>query len=66
MTVDKLQNILTNEKQYSLEEIEQFIYELRQDCLTELNSTWNPFYQGEMNAFQISLDLLSKIKDGGS
>lgn len=66
MSPHELCGIIANDKQYSLEEIEQIIYELRQDCLTELNNTWDIYYQGEMNAFQIALDLLSKVKNGGS
>lgn len=79
MTFKQLHEILDNEdRKLSLFELEQVIYELKQDCINETYKLFclyqekeikredyinkNSFYNGESNAFQIALDLLEHLK----
>lgn len=75
MTFNELHEILDNEnKKLSLKELEQVIYELKQDCFNQEYLLLDVFrseevkmqikyYQGEQNAFQIVLDLLEHLKE---
>lgn len=63
MTTEKLQEILQRDETLSLKEIKNIIYELKNDCLhfeeDDYRAGW---YNGEMNAFYICLDLLEKVE----
>lgn len=65
MSTEKLQELL-HKQNNSLKEIEQAIYELKNDCLALSAQSEEVkeqrFYAGEANAFQIALDLLNTIK----
>ena len=64
MTAGKLQDILQNKKELTIDEIKQIIYELKNDCVgaAEITNRYEcGFYNGEMNAFYICLDLLDKL-----
>jgi hypothetical protein len=74
---DKIYKLALNpEKNLSISEIEQFIFELRNDCRdlynkeflkiadgepTKTNYQNMGFYDGEANAFQIALNLLEHL-----
>lgn len=64
MTSDELQKILQSDKQLSINEIKQIIYELKNDMVRfkkdPFEAGWN---NGSMNAFYICLDLLDKVND---
>lgn len=78
MTFEELHEILDNEdKKLSLKELEQVIYELKQDCFNREYLLLDMFrseevkfkiryYQGEQNAFQIVLDLLEHLKENNN
>lgn len=76
MTFDELHEILDNEdRKLSKAELEEVIYQLKQDALNEFmrvpetthknlqNLRKIGFYDGEQNAFQIVLDLLEHLED---
>lgn len=70
MTFQELHEILDNEhRKLSKKELEQVIYELKQDCFNELygdemlSIEQNRYYMGESNAFQICLDLLEHLDE---
>lgn len=61
MTVAQLQAELEKDS-LTLEEVRAIIYELKNDCVRfEKDSYAAGFYNGEMNAFYIALDLLAKV-----
>lgn len=78
MTTEELHKILDNEdKKLSVKELQEVIYELKQDCFKEdmlimddyskgqvTRETYiskSRYYMGEQNAFQIALDLLEHL-----
>ena len=64
MTSGKLQDILQNKEELTIDEIKQIIYELKNDCVgaAEITNRYEcGFYNGEINAFYICLDLLDKL-----
>ena len=65
MTVARLQEILQSDKQLTLQEIKNIIYELKNDMVVfkkdPYEAGWN---NGSMNAFYICLDLLDKLDPG--
>lgn len=74
MTTAELHKILDDEnRKLSLNELKQVIYELKQDAFSEFSKTLDKksldrqhirnlgFYDGEQNAFQITLDLLEHL-----
>ena len=66
MKSTELQNILQSEKQLTIKEIKNIIYELKNDVIhkAELDNHYEcGFYNGEVNAFYICLDLLDKCED---
>ena len=69
MTTAQLHEILDNDnRKLTLAELEQVIYELKQDAFNELirseiGGMQYKFYEGEQNAFQIALDLLAHLGD---
>ena len=66
MTTEKLQEILESDKKLSISEIEQIIYELKNDVIgvsSESDTYARGFYTGEINAFYICLDLLGKLPE---
>lgn len=68
MTTAQLHEILDNEnRKLTLAELEQVIYELKQDAFNELirseiGGMQYKFYDGEQNAFQLALDLLEHLE----
>jgi hypothetical protein len=70
MTTNELHVILDDEnKTITPQELNQIIYELKNDCLAKADETLdvdNPgtykYYSGEANAFQIVLDLLDHLQ----
>ena len=70
MTTEELHEILDNpQRKLTLAELQQTIYELKQNALGEWNKALEhenlhigQFYCGENNAFQICLDLLEHLK----
>lgn len=64
MTIDTLQEILQSEDTLTLKKVEQIIYELKNDCCVFKENAYEAgFYNGQMNAFYICLDLLDKVED---
>ena len=65
MTANELQNIIQSNKELSLQEVKEIIYQLKNDCIASQRDE-NPYkqgyYQGEVNAFYIALDLLGKVE----
>lgn len=62
MTAEKLQEILSSDEQLSLDDVKEIIYELKNDCCQFNEEPYKAgFYNGEMNAFYICLDLLDKV-----
>lgn len=62
MRSDELQKILQSDDCLTLDEIKNIIYELKNDCVMFKEDRYEAgFYNGEMNAFYICLDLLDKM-----
>ena len=62
MTIEKLQEILQSDESLKLDDVKEIIYELKNDCCRfEENEYRAGWYNGEMNAFYICLDLLDKV-----
>lgn len=62
MITEKLQEILSSDEQLSLDDVKEIIYELKNDCCQFHEHEYRAgFYNGEMNAFYICLDLLDKV-----
>lgn len=62
MTTEKLQQILQSDKELTLSEVKEIIYELKNDCVMFKEDRYEAgFYNGEQNAFYICLDLLEKV-----
>ena len=62
MTTEKLREILQSDEPLKLDEVKEIIYELKNDCCRfEENDYRAGWYNGEMTAFYICLDLLDKI-----
>ena len=66
METNKLQNIINSDKNLTIKEVQNILYELKQDCFDEiskgLNKDKEQWYYGETNAFFICLDLLEKVE----
>ena len=66
MTTSELQKILLSDNELSVKEVSQTIYDLMCDALGELAKDLprddRYWYQGEINGFQIALDLLEHCK----
>lgn len=63
MTTEQLQAYLQSDKQLTLRAVQNIIYELKNDCVVFKENTYEAgFYNGEMNAFYICLDLLAKVE----
>lgn len=72
MTKDELQKILSSENKFKVEQIRQFIYEMREDIYDGLcthlieegfvGKYIEQFCLGKMEAFQLCLDLLDKVE----
>lgn len=61
MTVAQLQAELEKES-LTVEEVKEIIYELKNDCVGYYKEDYKAgFYNGQMNAFYIALDLLAKV-----
>ena len=66
MTANELQDILASNKERTLSEIREILYQLKNDCIRgacDENPYKRGYYQGEVNAFYICLDLLEKLED---
>lgn len=71
MTPYELRAILDSDKKITINELCEIIYELKQDCINEshrltmenIENCDIRFYDGEVNAFYICLDLLDKVKE---
>ena len=64
MTNAELHEILDDEnKKISLKEFRNILYELINDCTREATNGDLSFYQGEINAFYIALDLSEHIQE---
>ena len=64
MTNGELHDILDDDnKKISLKEFRNILYELIDDCTRETISGNLQYYQGEINAFYIALDLSEHIKE---
>lgn len=71
MKASTLQEIIGSEaKKLTIRELTDIIYELKKDCHSELIETEERndrrearFYSGEINAFNICLDLLDKVQN---
>ena len=62
MTVEKLQEILQSDDKLGLNDAKEIIYELKNDCVMFNEDPYKAgFYNGQMNAFYICLDLLDKV-----
>lgn len=70
MTPAELHEILDDEnKKITLKEFREILYQLKNDCFEELSKQvllpYNQgFYNGEINAFYIALDLSEHIEEG--
>ena len=64
MTDIALQEILQSDKPLTLQKVKDIICELKNDCVRFNEERYTAgFYNGEMNAFYICLDLLDKVED---
>ena len=64
MTNGELHGILDDDnKKISLKEFRNILYELIDDCTREASGGNLQYYQGEINAFYIALDLSDHIKE---
>ena len=64
MTDIALREILQSDKPLTLQKVKDIIYELKNDCVRFNEESYTAgFYNGEMNAFYICLDLLDKVED---
>lgn len=71
MKASTLQEIIGSEaKKLTIRELTDIIYELKKDCHSELIEAEERndrrearFYSGEINAFNICLDLLDKVQN---
>ena len=64
MTNGELHEILDDEnKKISMKEFKNILYELIDDCTREATNGGLSFYNGEINAFYIALDLSEHIKE---
>lgn len=64
MTSKELQDVLTSINPLSLKHVKNIIYELKNDVIhkAELDNHYEcGYYNGEVNAFYICLDLLEKV-----
>lgn len=67
MTNAELHDILDDEnKKISLKEFRNILYELIDDCTREATNGDLSFYNGEINAFYIALDLSEHIEESDS
>lgn len=65
MTTQRLQEILQSDKQITLEQIKNIIYELKNDMVKFVEDPYQAGWNnGSMNAFYICLDLLDKLDPG--
>lgn len=67
MTTNKLQEILQSDKKLTVSEVQKIIWELKQDAFREsckhlAEPKTMRWYDGEVNGFQICLDLLEKLE----
>ena len=66
MTAKELQNICRSSKKLTIEEVQDILWELKEDCFNEtlkdLKKGQEYFYYGEINAFYICLNLLEKVE----
>lgn len=64
MTNGELQHFLDDEnKKISMKEFRNILYELIDDCTREATKDNLSFYNGEIKAFYIALDLSEHIKE---
>lgn len=64
MTSKELSDILSSEQALTLSRVKNIIYELKNDVIhkAELDNHYEcGYYNGEVNAFYICLDLLEKV-----
>lgn len=68
MTAKELQNIYSSSKKLTIEEVQDILWELKEDCFNEtlkdIKESKENFYYGEINAFYICLNLLEKVEGG--
>ena len=66
MTAKELQNICRSSKKLTIEEVQDILWELKEDCFNEtlkdLKKGQEDFYYGEINAFYICLNRLEKVE----
>ena len=69
MTPNELQAILQSNKKLTLKEVQEIIWNLKNDCALKTyedeiikDKRKTGFYNGEVNAFYICLDLLAKVE----
>lgn len=68
MTIDELHAYLDSKEPLTVEQVKEIIYQLKQDSFNEIVKNTNfddwrvQWYNGEMNGFQIALDLLGKVR----
>ena len=67
MTAKELQSKCRSIKKLTIEEVQDILWELKEDCFNEtlkdLKKEQECFYDGEINAFYICLNLLEKVEE---
>ena len=67
MTAKELQSKCRSSKKLTIEEVQDILWELKEDCFNEtlkdLKKEQECFYDGEINAFHICLNLLEKVEE---
>ena len=63
MTANELNDIIQSKEIYSLSEIKEILWQLKNDCVAESAEDRDKatYYCGEVNAFYICLDLLDRV-----
>lgn len=68
MTTGELHTYLDSKEPLTVEQVKEIIHQLKQDAFNEIVKNTNfddwrvQWYNGEMNGFQIALDLLGKAR----
>lgn len=68
MTTAELHKYLDSKEPLTVDQVKEIIYQLKQDafnemCKVEDFTDWHQsWYNGEINGFQIALDLLEKVR----
>lgn len=68
MTTGELHTYLDSKEPLTVEQVKEIIYQLKQDAFNEMckvvdfTDWYYSWYNGEINGFQIALDLLDKVR----